>query len=150
MKTDLIIQISKVFLDANIKFALIGSSNLKLQGMDVEPKDIDLVITERDLDKTVQLFETYNPSKRQIQKGLSSKPFWEITFFLEGIEVQIMSEAETGEYVRILNEQHNLTKMEMNGISIPCFTLEAEAKAYESTQREQKAKNIRKFIEAKQ
>ena len=45
--------------NTNIKYAIIGSTNLLLQGMDVKPKDIDLVVSLEDFDKLSEVFSNF-------------------------------------------------------------------------------------------
>lgn len=129
----------------DIKWALIGSTNLKMQGMDVNPNDLDIVVPLKDLEKMREIFADYNASVVKELKSLTDEPGWEVKLEIDGVEVQILGENDTGEYVSKLLE-NKLTKISIDNIEIPCFTLEAEAQTYTETNREHKAHLIQDFL----
>ena len=43
-----------------------------------------------------------------------------------------------------------MARVELDGIAVPCFTLEAARKNYLETRREEKAKAIREFLETRE
>ena len=49
--------ISKKFKKEGIKYAIIGSMSLRLQGIDLSPDDIDIVIREKDAGKVNRMFK---------------------------------------------------------------------------------------------
>ena len=75
-------------------------------------------------------------------------PAWEVKFILNGIEVQILGENDEGDYVMKLIA-NRVVYLDLNGIRIPCFTLEAEEQTYRETNREKKANMIREFLRKK-
>ena len=127
------------------KWALIGSTNLAIQGMDVKPRDLDVVVQLIDLDEMQEIFSKYNPSEIKKLKSLTDEPAWEIKVEIKNIEVQILAEKSTGEYVRKLID-NQLVNIPLDNIEIPCFTLEIEAQAYLETNRENKARLIQEFL----
>jgi len=137
--------VHQLLKDNNIKWALIGSTNLALQGMNINPNDLDIIVKMDDLKLITKIFSEYNSSEAREIKSMTSEPIWEIKAKIDNIEVHIISEKETGEYLRkfLLN---NMIEIKLDNINIPCFTLEAEAKAYSETNRENKSQIIKEFL----
>ena len=142
-------EIQKLMNENKIKWALIGSTNMQLQGMDINPQDLDIVVQLKDLKKMQKIFSEYNPSKAKKLKTSTDEPSWEVNAEITGVEIQILGERDKGEYVSKLLA-NRLTKIKVNNFEIPCFTLEAEAQTYAETKREHKADLIQKFLEKKQ
>lgn len=138
----------------DFSWAFIGSTNCTLQGMDLSPRDLDLVVRLSNLKHIPQMFKDYSPSK--IEKLMPSKdsawtnklanhPAFNVRANIEGIEMQILGEKDDGEYVSKL-VANRIIYVAFNGLKLPCFTLEAEAEAYEETYRLKKADKIREFL----
>ena len=136
-------------LDKNkIRWALIGSTNMAFQGMDVKQRDLDIIVHFNDLKKMKKIFSEYGISEIRELKALMTHPAWEVKFILNGIEVQILGENDEGDYVMKLIA-NRVVYLDLNGIRIPCFTLEAEEQKYRETNREKKANMIREFLRKK-
>ncbi|MEK6822703.1 MAG: hypothetical protein AABY13_02650, partial [Nanoarchaeota archaeon] len=72
----------------HIMWVLVGSTNLQLQGMHVAPRDLDIVIQHKDLEKVRELFSEYSPSDVQELKTLSGERAWDVHTTIKGIECQ--------------------------------------------------------------
>ncbi len=114
--------IRKRLEDNQIKWVLVGSTNMKLQGMETEPHDLDIVVQYKDLQKVSSIFSDYSSSAIMELKSLTSNPAWEVNTKINGIDVQFIA----GE--------------------VPCFTLEAEMQTYNETKREHKAHSIQQYL----
>ena len=138
--------ISKRLKKSKIQWALIGSTNMAIQGIDVTPRDLDLVVKLSDLSKMNSIFFDYNPGEIRELKPLSEKPALDIKIIIDNIEVQILGEKDSGEYVKklLLNQ---IILIRLNNIEIPCLTLKAEARTYSETKRQHKADLINNFLE---
>jgi predicted nucleotidyltransferase len=129
----------------DIKWALVGSTNMQLQEMHVEPRDLDIVIQHRDLEKISKIFFDYSASPVKEIETLSGKPAWEVKAIIGNVEIQFFGGDENDVYVsKLLSGRTVLVKLD--GIEIPCFTLEAESQAYMETNREHKAHLIQEFL----
>jgi|GEM_PF-1364244 len=146
-------------LDAEgLEYALIGSSNLALQGMDLSPHDLDLVMKLDDLRKVPKILSHYLPSKveelRPDSKDpawtakLERHPAWDVHFIMGKIPVQILGEPNDGDYVSKLLA-NCLVYIELDGAKVPCFSLEAEAEVYQETFRPNKADKIKMFLQTR-
>ncbi|MEK6917854.1 MAG: hypothetical protein AABW51_02800 [Nanoarchaeota archaeon] len=143
-------------LDNNtIGWALIGSTNLALQGMDLSPKDLDLVMKLDSLVYMPMLFSDYSTSRIEELKPDNSDPAWtaklqrhpafNVHFNIGRVPVQILGEYDDGDYVsKLINRSLCYTKI--GGLKIPSFTLETEADIYAETYRYEKAERIRCFL----
>lgn len=138
--------IHKLMNENKIKWALIGSTNMQLQGINVNPHDLDIVVQLKDLEKIREIFSDYNASAVKKLKPLTDEPSWEVKLKIKNVKVQILGERDTGEYVSKLLA-NKLTKKKIDDIKIPCFTLEAEAQSYTETNRKHKAHLIQEFLE---
>lgn len=129
----------------NIKWALVGSTNMQLQGMQIEPRDLDIVLHYKDLKKVSEIFRDYSVSAVKKFKTLSGKPAWEVKAKINDVEIQFFGGDENDIYVsKLLSGRTILVKLD--GIEIPCFTLEAESQTYMETNREHKANLIKEFL----
>jgi hypothetical protein len=147
--------ISETLNAQNLDYALIASSNLALQGMDFSPNDLDIVMKALDLKKVHELFKEYSPSgvnklkpdskDPAWTKRLKEHPKWDVNFNLGEVPVQILGEHDDGEYVSKLLAKR-LVYIDVDGVKVTCFSLEAEAEVYQETSRFEKAKKIRDFL----
>ena len=137
--------IHKLLNENKIKWALIGSTNMQLQGISVNPRDLDIVVRLKDLERIQEIFSDYNVSAVKELKPLTDEPAWEVKMEIGNVEVQILGEKDTGEYVSKLLS-NRITKIKVDNIEIPCFTLDAEAQTYAETNREHKAHLIQEFL----
>lgn len=129
----------------SIKWALVGTTNMRLQGMQVEPHDLDVVIQHKDLKKVSRLFSDYSASSVKEFETLSSKPAFEVKAMIVNVEVQFLGGDETDIYVSKLLSGRTVS-VKLDGIEVPCFMLEAESQSYMETNREQKANLIKEFL----
>lgn len=129
----------------NIKWALAGTTNMQLQGMQVEPHDLDIVIQHKDLQKVSELFSDYSASAVKELRVLSGNRALEVKAVIEKLEVQFFGGDENDIYVNnLLSGKILKIKLDIN--EIPCFTLEAESQVYIETKRKQKADLIQEFL----
>jgi hypothetical protein len=137
--------ISELLNQNKIKWALIGSANLQLQGMNVEPNDLDIVVLMNDLAKMQKIFLKYNPSELKTLQPLSifDTKKAELTFTINNILVQTIGETPHSLYAcKMLASEI----IKINNMKIPCFSLATEAELYAKTNREDRAKLILDFI----
>ncbi len=139
----------------DLSWAFIGSTNCTLQGMEVSPRDLDLVTRLNDLRQVPHLFEDYSPSNIEELMPDPKDPAWtaklvnhpafNVHAYVEGVDMQILGEKDDGDYVSKLIA-NRIIYVPFNGLKLPCFTLEAEAEVYEETYNPKKAERIRQFL----
>ncbi len=137
--------IHKILEQNKIKWALVGSTNMLLQGMHVETRDLDIILKHKDLDKMTELFSNYSASHVKELDSLTDKKVWEVNATINDIEIQFVGSEDTDVYASKLLA-NKIVLVDMDCIKIPCFTLEAESQCYKETKREYKANLIQKFL----
>lgn len=136
--------IYKLLSRNKIKWAIVGSTNMRLQGIDIKPHDLDIIVQLDDLEIIRDIFSEYRPSEIK-ELGPFSNAAWEVKLNIGEVEVQILGEEDNGKYVeKLLSNKIKL--IHMGEIEVPCFTLETEAQTYSETNRENKAKMIYGFL----
>ena len=149
--------ISKELNPRYLDYALIGSSNLALQGMDISPHDLDFVMKLVDLKKIPEIFKKYSPSDVEElnhdskdpawTSKIEKHPAWNVHFNIGNVPVQILGELDDGDYVSKLLPKR-LIYIGLDKIKVPCFSLETEAQSYIDTFRPQKAEKIITFLKS--
>lgn len=133
-------------LGPDIKWALAGSANMQLQGMQAEPRDLDIVIQHKDMEKVSGIFHDYSASGiTELKTPLSGKPAWEVKAAINGVEIQFFGGDEDDIYASKLLSGR-IIMIKLDGAEIPCLALEAESEAYRETNRERKASLIQEFL----
>src|SRR3989344_1227151 len=142
---EVIILVAKKLKKVNIKWALIGSTNLTLQGLNILPHDLDIVVESNNLRKIKKIFEEFKLSEFKETIPMTDKPVWEMRLNIMGVDVQIFGEKNNGIYVSKLLA-NKLTYVGLENIEIPCFSLEAEMEAYSEKIKYDKSKRDSKKL----
>jgi len=132
--------------DKRIKWALVGSTNMYLQGINVDPNDLDITTNINSLKIFEKEFNEHiiKPISKNIKKKYSFKTN-ELKLLIKGIEVQIIGEHDNGVYFENINKG-NIVLVGLDNIKIPCLSLSSEADAYSKTGRNNKADLIINFL----
>ena len=139
----------------NIEWALIGSANLAIQGMNVKPNDIDIITSRKNISRIKQLLKEYSPALEKKQPAKTGKEwigtdwFYELKLKINNTEVQIIGESEKDIYYSRIRKGRTLM-VKIDDFDVPCQTLQAEMEAYEARKRTEKAKMIREFLAKQQ
>lgn len=141
-KKETLIFVANKLNEAGADWALIGSANLALQGMDVAPGDIDILVNFSEKEKIESIFsEEEKISDSKLKNGEGE----ELTYLIGGVEVQFCFEYAHGFYADFL-EQERFEIIELGSQKIPCLRLEDEAGGYEYLGKYEKAEEIREFL----
>jgi hypothetical protein len=130
----------------DIDWTLVGSVNHLLQGLDVKPNDIDIIISYKDLEKTKILFSDFDYKIEE----LSNKEAQEMKFKMNGFDIQFCFDYPHGKYHKQRSRYDSIVMLDIEEIKIPAFKLEIEAECYDLTNRKEKADKIREFIKKNQ
>lgn len=136
--------------DKNIKFAFIGSASLNLQGIDIAPNDLDLIISISGLKIISEEF------KDCITQPASKKPYfkegypdcYELKLKISDVLVHVMGEYDNDLYMSMINKG-NVVLVKLIDISVPCLALESEVEAYSEMGRDKKVRLIRDYLNKK-
>jgi DNA-binding HxlR family transcriptional regulator len=126
------------FSNSKIDWYLTGKISLALQGMNIQPKNIGVLIHEEDLNKALKLFSEYKISEII---ELPNKEAKEFTLEINKIPVLICAEYKNGTYWKV----KETNKVKIGEINVLCFSLEANKNAYEKIGMKEKAKLIEEF-----
>lgn len=127
----------------DVAWAVIGSANLALQGLDVKPNDLDISTTI----SGVRLFEdifgeyvTESAHEARFEDALKCR----LRLRMQGVEIDVVG-SDSDVYNRHLEAGH-VVFVKVKGIAVPCFTLEAELAGYSELGRHEKARLVRDFL----
>ncbi|MFH1332253.1 MAG: hypothetical protein ABIH63_03125 [archaeon] len=132
--------------DKKLKWALVGTSNLALQGIDVKPNDLDIVTSVKNLDFFGKTFKRY--VKEPIFKVPAYEGFLEyfkVRFQIKGVEVEVSGEYDNDVYFRRI-KGGDLVKIRLGKIIIPCLSLGAQLEVYSELGKKDKIKLMREFF----
>ena len=142
---DVLREVRERLNNKNIEWTICGSVNLNLQGIDINPSDIDISVSFDDLDKIKETFSDFDI----IEEGETwNKEGRYFKIKINNIEIEFCGDYDFGKYYKErLNG--NTTKVELDNIKFPVFTLETEKKCYDFANRQEKVHLIKSFIENK-
>lgn len=111
----------------DVDFALIGTFNLSIQGIDMSPNDLDILTEEAGIYKIGEIFDS------PIVQA-NSGPWKEVGFMIGDVEVQATSVADNP--LRPMDFKKHIILIEKEGVQIPCMSLESELDFYKKAGRE--------------
>lgn len=118
-----------------------GKTNLALQGINIVPSQVGIVIHYEDLDKFLDIFSEF---KRTEIEELPNGEAKEFIMYISDVPVLVCAEYLHGAYW-VMNK--NPSKIKVDNLEIPCFSLESERDAYARIGLSEKAKIISDFLE---
>jgi predicted nucleotidyltransferase len=143
---DAIIKVAKELDKNNIQFFVIGSTNHALQGMNVEPNDLDILVNYNVLDKIKDIFKGFKIKEEKESQNCESK---KVLYEIDGVEVEFCCEYEHGIYIRNI-DLNDIIYVTFDDMKIPCYKLQKEAQIYKKFGRVEKAERISNFIKDNQ
>ncbi len=130
--------------ETDIPWFVIGSSNMALQGMSVNPRDLDLICDEANLERIEKLFSEFVVQGKREFIGKSGKVVQDVGLMINGVEIQFIGEKEDGIYPLNLVGRNIIVIKDH-----PCYPLDLEANCYDAMGRKEKAEIIREFLKDK-
>lgn len=124
-----------------VDFVLIGSFNLFVQGIEIEPEDIDLLADDAGIEKVSQVFGSQ--TNREEPEG-----YKQTEFVVDGIKVHAVSNKNNP--LRPAGFQRQVVWLEKEGLKIPCLSLESELAFYQKVDRakdHEKVQLIKAFLQ---
>lgn len=141
--------IKEIFTDNSIEWKLVGSSGLALQGVMIEPKDIDIGISRDNIDQVQNLLREYCLQPIQFSSTDKFRSFIG-KFELLGIKVEIMADLEIcvdDTWVRSLSMDEPVTFIPMDGCTFPCVSLPVSYITYLKMGRMETAERIKSVLD---
>lgn len=114
-----------------VKFALIGTANLNLQGIDINPKDIDLITDDYNLRKIAKIFNMRITNKRGFLEG---------DFKINNWNIHIASFESNS--LRSDNLEKSILIQKWR-LKIPCMSLKSDLDFYQGADRLKDRKKIK-------
>ncbi|MFP4116793.1 MAG: nucleotidyltransferase domain-containing protein [Candidatus Aenigmatarchaeota archaeon] len=132
----------------DLNWAVVGSTNMVLQGIDLEPDDLDISTSYEGIKKVQNTFKEYvdKDIKRREASEKGKPDYYEMKLNVEGVEAHVLGGAEDDIYYSKVDSGRAIP-VELNGYRVPCLELKAEKEACLGTKREEKAKIIEDFLD---
>lgn len=126
---------------ANIKWCIIGNTNLILQGINIKFSKIGILINYEDLNRFLTLFSDFQHTEIE---DLENGEAQEFVLFIENVKCLVCAEYAHGLYRHL---DASIINIMIEGIEIPCFSLKSEREAYQRLGMLEKSKLISEHME---
>ena len=135
--------------ESNVNWAVTGSLGFALQGVPVEPHDIDIQTDRTGAYEIEHLFSEF------VIKPVKFSPTEKIrshfgALMIDGVKVEIMGDIQkkvNDEWEPPVDIDRHKRFVEIEGMKIPVLDLEYEYQAYLKLGRTEKAKMLKRFLE---
>jgi len=129
-----------------IDYVIVGSTNLALQGVNVKPKDVDILTDKKgaySINERLKEYETLNVEWRKSKRFNS----YFGKFNINGVEVEVMGELHNNiPPVEVWKDfDKNKVKIKINNSFIYGISLEKELQAY-TVMKKKKLKQLKEFL----
>ena len=143
--------IANVLGRENVRWALVGSLNLALQGVDVEPEDIDIVTDREGILKIGELLRDFVVEKIRYKEGKKMAAYFG-KLNVNGVLIDIIGDPRMRE-----DESHkwkekglcDLVILDL-GVRVPAMSLRSELDAYKILGKTEKVRKIESFLRKKE
>jgi len=135
---------------SGVRWVLAGSVSLALQGVNVEPNDIDILTDEKGAFEINRILKDYEikPVRFRCSKVFQSY-FGE--FEIEGVKVEVMGDLREfveGEWRSLSHRLSTPRIIEVEGIRLPVSQLEDQLRSYQALGRRKDSSKIQRIKEA--
>jgi len=134
----------------NVSWVLIGSTSLALQGVDIKPKDVDILTSKGGAFEIGELLKEYEVEPVRLKKSELFESFFG-EFNVNGIEVEVMGDMKEkvcDKWVSLSSRLVCPKIVEIEGMRIPVSSLLEQQKSYEQLGRRKDPVRVRKINEA--
>ena len=127
----------------NCSWMVVGSMSCRLQGMDWDPNDVDILTTKKDFSVFKKKLAQYLVKKKiEEKKGLVEQEF-----LINDVVISVFYEFNSGIVYTPFLKQGFIKMSLIDGVKVPLLWLEKEAKAYRKANRLKKAQVKAQAIE---
>ena len=136
--------------ETTVAWALTGSTSFALQGVPLDPNDVDVQTTESGAYRIEEMFadEVVDPVTFAEGEGIRSH-FGALD--VEGVRVEVMGaverEAADGTWESAVDVAACREFLDMDGTAVPVLPLGYEAQAYEQLGRDDRAALLREYVD---
>ena len=134
---------------SDVNWAVTGSLGFALQGVPVEPHDIDIQTDREGAYEIERLFSEFVVESVKFKESERIRSHFGV-LRIDGIEVEIMGDIQKkvgDEWEPPVDIDRHKRFVEIEGMKIPVLDLEYEYRAYLKMGRVEKAKMLRKFLD---
>lgn len=140
-----------MFREKNIFWILTGSSSLVLQGVDVFPHDLDIIISKDDISKVDSLLAEHRVKYPDYSSTDRFRSYYG-KYQIDDVKIDIMAEfqykKDDGNWSKI-NQKAKAVGFSWNGLTFKVLPLEVELVEYGNKFGREKAIAIRKVLDAR-
>jgi len=145
--------IAEVLRKENVRWALVGSLNLALHGVDVEPKDIDIVTDREGILKIGELLREFVVEEIRYKEGKKMAAYFG-KLNVNGVLIDIIGEPRMRE-----DEDHkwkekglckDLIVLDLGNLRVPAMSLRSELNAYKILGKTEKVRKIENVLRKKE
>ena len=141
-------KIYKRLNDADVKWVVTGSLGFALQGIPVEPNDIDIQTDKRGVYEIERHFSEFVTKRVKFSSMKRIRSYFG-KLMIDGIKIEIMGDIqkrlEDGSWENPVDLEHYKRVVEVEGMKVPVLSLEYEYQAYLKLGRIDKAEMLRKW-----
>lgn len=132
--------------DMEVNWAVVGSSNLAMHGMNVEPNDLDIATSVEGIHKAEEIFSDYIEEgvKESQASSDGGTKFYEMKLSVDDLEVHFLGGDEEDVYFEKIR-QGRKEALGTKDSEIWCLTLKAEMEAYEEVGKITKAERVKRY-----
>jgi len=133
--------------DTNVKWVLAGSLSLALQGVAVEPKDIDVLTDRRGAFETNRVLKKYEVKKVEYSQTDKISSYLGV-FEIDDIKVEVMGdykEREDEKWISLSRRLRTPKIVEIDGFKIPVSPLEDQLMSYKRSKRPKDAEKVERI-----
>jgi hypothetical protein len=130
-----------------INWLIVGSTTLSLQGVNIQPKDIDIVTKDKDFFKVVKLLKEYIVQDPYYKSNEFFESYF-ARFKINNIEVDIMGDLKLKKSNKFLSLSKNdflIKQIKIDNLCFLVYPIESQIKIYNSMGREKDRKKIKKI-----
>lgn len=147
---DVVERLLEGLADSPVDWAFTGSTSFALQGVPVEPNDVDVQTTESGAYEIERRFAGHVAEPVSFQSGKGIRSHFGV-LSLDGVTVEIMGAVQKqladGTWEAPVVVETHRQFVPFRGDQVPVLSLDYEARAYEQLGRTERARLIRDYVE---
>jgi hypothetical protein len=143
-------KISQLLQGHDVEWLVVGTASLALQGVDIQPHDIDIISTKEDTFKIGEILKEFEIQPVKFGRTHLFESYMGV-YEIDGLKVEVMGdfkEKRDNEWFSLEERMLSPVIVEIDGIPIPVSSLENQIVSYEKLKRPKDSKRIDKIREA--
>jgi hypothetical protein len=145
-------RISHILQGHDVEWLVVGTASLAMQGVDVQPRDIDIICTKEDVFKIAKILKEFETKPVEFDRTRLFESHMGV-YTIDGIKVEIMGdlrEKRRDKWVSLNERLMSPVIIEIDSVPIPVSSLKDQILSYEKLGRpkdSERVRKIRKFLE---